>query len=61
MTLTISDVYGFGDGNLSAGRYRVALFGTIEAVPDANVADCKQAYLAGEHCSHLRDCELRRR
>ncbi|GAA5938646.1 hypothetical protein JCM1841_004372 [Sporobolomyces salmonicolor] len=46
LTLTINDMYGFGDGNLAAGRMRVALFGTLERVEgDDEIEQCKQAYL----------------
>ncbi|GAA5986650.1 hypothetical protein JCM10908_003840 [Rhodotorula pacifica] len=46
LTITINDMYGFGDGNLAAGRMRVALFGTIERVEGEKEIDkCKQAYL----------------
>ncbi|GAA5879574.1 hypothetical protein JCM1840_003321 [Sporobolomyces johnsonii] len=46
LTLTINDMYGFGDGNLAAGRMRVALFGTLERVQgDDEIEQCKQAYL----------------
>lgn len=49
MTLTVSDTYGFGDGNLAAGRMRVALFGTLERVTDEKESKkCLEAYLA-EH------------
>ncbi|CEQ42879.1 SPOSA6832_04756 [Sporobolomyces salmonicolor] len=49
LTLTINDMYGFGDGNLAAGRMRVALFGTLERVEgDDEIEQCKQAYLTGE-------------
>lgn len=42
-------MYGFGDGNLAAGRMRVALFGTIERVEgDKELAKCKEAYLEGQ-------------
>lgn len=48
MTLTVSDTYGFGDGNLAAGRMRVALFGSLERVTDAEESKkCRKAYLAG--------------
>ncbi|GAA5889681.1 hypothetical protein JCM8208_001095 [Rhodotorula glutinis] len=47
LTLTINDMYGFGKGNLAAGRMRVALYGTLERVEDENEAErCHQAYLA---------------
>ena len=47
MTLTISDTYGFGDGNLAAGRMRVALFGSLERVTDEKEAQkCLEAYRA---------------
>ncbi|GAA6004727.1 hypothetical protein JCM11491_002208 [Sporobolomyces phaffii] len=46
LTMTINDMYGFGDGNLAAGRMRVALYGTIERVDgDDEIEKCKQAYL----------------
>ncbi|BGP54779.1 hypothetical protein JCM8202_003288 [Rhodotorula sphaerocarpa] len=46
LTITINDMYGFGDGNLAAGRMRVALFGTIERVEGGDeIARCKDAYL----------------
>ncbi|KAM0788774.1 hypothetical protein ACM66B_002864 [Microbotryomycetes sp. NB124-2] len=32
ITLSIADLEGLGDGNLAAGRMRVALFGTLEPV-----------------------------
>lgn len=49
LTITINDMYGFGDGNLAAGRMRVALFGTIERVEGAKeIETCKQAYLQGQ-------------
>lgn len=48
MTLTISDTYGFGDGNLAAGRMRVALFGSLERVTDVEESKkCRKAYLEG--------------
>jgi len=47
--MTINDMYGFGDGNLAAGRMRVALYGTIERVEgEEEIEKCKQAYLEGE-------------
>lgn len=47
MTLTVSDTFGFGDGNLAAGRMRVALFGSLERVTDENESKrCLEAYLA---------------
>ncbi|KAM0746336.1 hypothetical protein T439DRAFT_329787 [Meredithblackwellia eburnea MCA 4105] len=46
MTITISDLYGLGDGNLAAGRMRVALFGNLEPVTHEEVEVCKKAYLA---------------
>ncbi|GAA6005492.1 uncharacterized protein JCM10292_007366 [Rhodotorula paludigena] len=62
LTITINDLYGFGDGNLAAGRMRVALYGTIERVEgDDEIAKCKAAYLeahpdargwAGPHGPH---------
>ncbi|BGP47174.1 hypothetical protein JCM10450v2_003026 [Rhodotorula kratochvilovae] len=46
LTITINDLWGFGDGNLAAGRMRVALYGTIERVEgDDELAKCKKAYL----------------
>ncbi|ORY91644.1 pyridoxamine 5'-phosphate oxidase-domain-containing protein [Leucosporidium creatinivorum] len=46
MTLTVSDTYGFGDGNLAAGRMRVALFGSLERVTDVEESKkCRKAYL----------------
>ncbi|GAA5955506.1 hypothetical protein JCM8115_006773 [Rhodotorula mucilaginosa] len=46
LTITINDMYGFGDGNLAAGRMRVALFGTIERVEgEKEIAKCREAYL----------------
>ncbi|GAA6046381.1 hypothetical protein JCM3770_004892 [Rhodotorula araucariae] len=46
LTITVNDLWGFGDGNLAAGRMRVALYGTIERVEGADeLAKCKQAYL----------------
>jgi hypothetical protein len=49
MTLTISDLYGLGDGNLAAGRMRIALFGALEPVRDREESEkCKEAYLAGK-------------
>ncbi|KAK4056597.1 hypothetical protein OIO90_002445 [Microbotryomycetes sp. JL221] len=33
LTMSIADLEGLGDGNLSAGRMRVALFGSLEVVP----------------------------
>jgi hypothetical protein len=48
MTLTISDTYGFGDGNLAAGRMRVALFGSLERITDVEESKkCRKAYLQG--------------
>ena len=48
LTMTINDMYGFGDGNLAAGRMRVALYGTIERVEgDQEIEKCKHAYLQG--------------
>lgn len=47
--MTINDMYGFGNGNLAAGRMRVALFGTLERVEgEKEIERCKQAYLEGE-------------
>lgn len=47
--MTINDMYGFGDGNLAAGRMRVALYGTIERVEgEEEIEKCKQAYLEGK-------------
>lgn len=44
----INDMYGFGKGNLAAGRMRVALYGTLERIQDEHEAErCHQAYLAG--------------
>lgn len=41
-------MYGFGKGNLAAGRMRVALYGTLERIEDEHEAErCHQAYLAG--------------
>lgn len=41
-------MWGFGDGNLAAGRMRVALYGTLErVVGDEEVDKCHKAYLAG--------------
>lgn len=49
MTMTISDLYGLGTGNLAAGRQRIALFGKIERVTDdEEIERCRKAYLA-EH------------
>jgi len=51
LTLTVSDTYGFGTGNLAAGRQRVALFGSLEPVPLVDVDEvnkCREAYLAGK-------------
>ncbi|GAA5854651.1 hypothetical protein JCM8547_004924 [Rhodosporidiobolus lusitaniae] len=46
LTMTINDMYGFGDGNLAAGRMRVALYGSIERVEgDEELEKCKNAYL----------------
>ncbi|GAA6062225.1 hypothetical protein JCM10212_006460 [Sporobolomyces blumeae] len=46
LTITINDLYGFGNGNLAAGRMRVALYGTIEKVEgEREIAKCKAAYL----------------
>ncbi|GAA5822124.1 hypothetical protein JCM11251_004865 [Rhodosporidiobolus azoricus] len=46
LTITINDMYGFGDGNLAAGRRRVALFGAIERVEgEEELEKCKKAYL----------------
>ena len=48
LTMTINDMYGFGNGNLAAGRMRVALYGTIERVEgEEEIEKCKQAYLHG--------------
>ncbi|KAJ7143569.1 pyridoxamine 5'-phosphate oxidase-domain-containing protein [Mycena crocata] len=45
-TITISDLYGLGDGTLAAGRMRVALFGTVEPVTkESNQLACRTAYL----------------
>jgi len=53
--MTINDMYGFGDGNLAAGRMRVALYGTIERVEgEEEIEKCKQAYLEGKLDSLLR-------
>jgi hypothetical protein len=53
--MTINDMYGFGNGNLAAGRMRVALFGTLERVEgEKEIEKCKQAYLEGE----LRDLHV---
>ncbi|KAL8290178.1 hypothetical protein RQP46_003117 [Phenoliferia psychrophenolica] len=46
MTLTVADQYGLGDGNLAAGRMRVALFGTLERVQDEEWDAAEAAYLA---------------
>ncbi|TNY22083.1 pyridoxamine 5'-phosphate oxidase-domain-containing protein [Rhodotorula diobovata] len=47
LTLTVNDMWGFGDGNLAAGRMRVALYGTLErVVGDEEVDKCHKAYLA---------------
>lgn len=48
LTLTVSDLYGLGDGNLAAGRQRVALFGSLERVKKEEVESCRKAYLEGE-------------
>lgn len=45
MTMTISDVYGFGTGNLAAGKMREALFGTLSPVPSSEIEACESAYL----------------
>ncbi|GAA5971762.1 hypothetical protein JCM11641_001504 [Rhodosporidiobolus odoratus] len=46
LTITINDMYGFGDGNLAAGRRRIALFGAIERVEgEEELERCKQTYL----------------
>jgi hypothetical protein len=45
--MTVSDLYGLGNGNLAAGRMRVALFGTLERVLPTEEEACKKAYLAG--------------
>ncbi|GAA6004872.1 hypothetical protein JCM10207_008436 [Rhodosporidiobolus poonsookiae] len=46
LTMTINDMYGFGDGNLAAGRMRVALFGSLERVEgEEELEKCKKAYL----------------
>ncbi|BGO90702.1 hypothetical protein JCM10020v2_002345 [Rhodotorula toruloides] len=46
LTMTINDMYGFGNGNLAAGRMRVALFGTLERVEgEKEIEKCRQAYL----------------
>ncbi|SCZ99236.1 BZ3500_MvSof-1268-A1-R1_Chr7-1g09443 [Microbotryum saponariae] len=46
MTMTVADLYGFGTGNLAAGRMRIALFGTLELITDEEEsAKCKKAYL----------------
>ncbi|GAA5893010.1 uncharacterized protein JCM6883_007538 [Sporobolomyces salmoneus] len=46
LTMTINDMYGFGEGNLAAGRMRVALYGTLERVEgEEEIEKCKQAYL----------------
>ncbi|GAA5929789.1 hypothetical protein JCM10213_002785 [Rhodosporidiobolus nylandii] len=46
LTITINDMYGFGDGNLAAGRRRVALYGSIERVEGAEeIKKVEQAYL----------------
>jgi len=51
-------MYGFDNGNLAAGRMRVALYGTLERIEDEHEAErCHQAYLAGPSraaCSHAR-------
>lgn len=46
LTITIADLYGLGDGNLAAGRMRVALFGWIEKL--SGYKPWESAYLA-EH------------
>jgi hypothetical protein len=48
MTFTISDLAGLGTGDLAAGRYRIALFGSLEAVPESEVKDVAAAYVRGE-------------
>ncbi|GAA6042552.1 hypothetical protein JCM8097_004663 [Rhodosporidiobolus ruineniae] len=46
LTITINDLYGFGDGDLAAGRMRVALFGSIERVEgEDEIEKCRKAYL----------------
>ncbi|SCV70721.1 BQ2448_3483 [Microbotryum intermedium] len=46
MTMTVSDLCGFGTGNLAAGRMRIALFGSLEPITDdEESAKCKKAYL----------------
>ncbi|GAA5937313.1 uncharacterized protein JCM15063_002867 [Sporobolomyces koalae] len=46
LTMSINDMYGFGSGNLAAGRMRVALYGTIERVEgDDEIEKCRVAYL----------------
>lgn len=43
----MSDTWGFGDGNLAAGRQRVALFGSLEPVTSpAEITKVEAAYLA---------------
>ena len=62
MTITINDMYGFGDGNLAAGRMRVAFFGTIERVEgEKEIAKCKEAYLQGQSGSWSRGSVIRAR
>lgn len=54
LTFTVSDVVGFeqNDGNLAAGRMRIALFGSLERVQAHEEAACEKAYLKGEHQDH---------
>lgn len=60
LTITINDMYGFGDGNLAAGRMRVALFGTIERVEgEKEIAKCKEAYLQGQSAFFVRSVRPR--
>lgn len=49
MTFTVSDLEGFikEDGNLAAGRMRTAYFGSLERVPEHEVAICEETYLRG--------------
>lgn len=53
ITLTVSDLYGLGDGNLAAGRQRIALFGSLERVQEEEEEGCRKAYLEGEQASEI--------
>lgn len=49
MTFTVQDVVGFeqNNGNLAAGRMRIALFGSLERVQKEEEQAAEAAYLKG--------------